>query len=168
MRRKSDLSPLRRPGGVPGLRFAPLVLWLEDDHGLQHGERRRVGRGFGPARLAQHVLHFRKLADDPVRDLEHLLGLGDGDARHGGGHVEDGPLLQGRHEFRAQLEIDRDRDDHHGQGACDHDPLTAQGPGCHGIVDPDQKPADGVFVLRVDGAHKNGVGEPGKPARVGS
>ncbi len=158
-------SPIRRPGGIPGIRFAPLGLGLEDDHGLQHGKRRRVGGSLGPARLAQHVRHFGKLPDHPVRELEHLLGLGDGDARHGGGHVEDGPFFQRRHEFRAQLEIDRNRDDHQGKSARDHHPFPAQGPERHGVVDPDQKAADGVFLFGVNRAHKKRVDHPGEPPR---
>ena len=117
---------------------APLGLGLEDDHRLQHGQRRRVGRRLGPAGLSQHVGHLRELLDDSVRDLQQFLGFGDGDARHGRWHVEDGALLQGRHEFRAELEIDRDSGDHQDQRNRDHQPPPAQGPDRHRLVHPHQ------------------------------
>ena len=44
--------------GVMPLR--PLFLRLEHDDGFQHVEPGRVGRGLGPARLAENPLDFRK------------------------------------------------------------------------------------------------------------
>ena len=104
------------------------VLGLQDDHGLQHGERCRVGGRVRPSCFAQHVLHLRELLDDPVGHLQELLRFSDGDARHGGGHVEDGALFQRGHEFRAELHVDGDRNDHQRQGARDHTPFPAQCP----------------------------------------
>ena len=118
--------------------------------------------------LPSTSVHLRELLDDPVGDLEQLLGFGDGDARHGGGHVEDGSLLQGRHELRAEFEIDRDGGDHQSHGSGDHHPLPAQRPGRHRVVDPDQETADGVFLLGPDACPRKRRWRPGRARPAGS
>ena len=96
----------------------PVFPVFEADGGLNHGERRRVGGGFGPARLAEDIVHLGKGADDAVRLLQEVFRFGDGDARHGGGHIEQIAFIQGRHELRAQpgQGIDADGQNHQGQG----------------------------------------------------
>ncbi len=117
--RENGPRPAGRPRRVPGVRLPPLGLRLQGDHGLQHGQRRGVGGRLGATGLAQHAVDLGELLDDPVGHLQQLLRFGDGDARHGGGHVEDRPLLQRRHELRAESEIDRHRDDYQGERSPD-------------------------------------------------
>ncbi len=100
--------------GLSGQARTPVFPVLEADRGLDHGQRRRVGGGIGPAGFPEDVLHLGKGADDAVGLLEDIFRLGDGDARHGGGHIEQVAFIQGRHELGPQMHqgIDGDR---HGQ-----------------------------------------------------
>ena len=52
---------------------APLARVLEDDGGLDHRQRCRVGSGLRSSDLAEHRLHFGKGADDLVGLLQDLL-----------------------------------------------------------------------------------------------
>ena len=70
----SSLSCLERHAG------APLGFGLEVDHGLEHLQRRRVGRGLGAARLAEDLGHLRDLLQQPVLHLQELGGDRDGAA----------------------------------------------------------------------------------------
>ena len=98
-----------------------------------------------------------------------VLRLGDRHARlHRRRHVEDGPLVERRHELGAELQVDRDGgdDEEHahgdgGLGVAQHEPA---GP----LVDPVQQPADGVLLLRVVLAHQRLRGEPGQRPAAGS
>ena len=56
----------------------PLVGRLERDDGLDHRQRRRIGRSLGTADLAEHRIDFGHLADHPVGLLQDLARLGDG------------------------------------------------------------------------------------------
>src|SRR5207253_8033025 len=44
---QDPLSPLRRPGAIPGIDAPPLRLGLESDDRLQHGKRGRIGGSLG-------------------------------------------------------------------------------------------------------------------------
>jgi hypothetical protein len=87
---------------VDGHPRAPLVLGLELDQGLDHGQRRRVGGGVGAADLAEHPLHLRQGRDQPIGLLQQLLRLADGQARQRGRHVHQVALVQVRHELGAE------------------------------------------------------------------
>jgi len=66
----------------------PLVFRLEQYGGLEHGQRRRIGRGFCPSRFAVHAFDFRHGLDDTVCDLEQIGGLVQRDTGQSGRHVE--------------------------------------------------------------------------------
>jgi len=106
----------------------------------------------------------RELLDDAIRDLEQFLGFGDRDAGHGGRHVKQRPFLKRGHEFPSQLEIDWDGRDDKDESGCDDNPFPAERPCSHGLVEPDQEPADGMCFLRMNSAYENGVRCPAQPA----
>jgi hypothetical protein len=47
------------------------------------------------------MMHFIETADQLIRGLKEFPSLGGGNAREGGGHVEQIPLVERRHELRA-------------------------------------------------------------------
>ena len=73
------------------------------DRGLEHFQRRGIGRGLGAAGLAVDALHFRYRLDQPIRALQQLGGLARGQPRQGGGHVEQIAFVQRRQELAAEL-----------------------------------------------------------------
>ncbi len=128
----------------------PLRAGFELDRGLHHAERRRVGGGLGPARLAEDAQHLREALQDPVLGGQQLAGLGHRDPGAGDRHVEDGPLVERRHELAAdpqrQDDGERDQEEVDEQGGF----LEAQGPADHRLVDPAQEARDRVFGLRLE------------------
>ena len=129
-----------------------MVLGLEIDDGLEHLDRRRIGRRGGAAGLAEHARNFGKAFDDAVRGLQQLGGLGDRHARHADRHVHQRALIQGRHEFRAEpLERDH-RGGEHEQGDQDGRQARAQHAGDDRPVKPDQRPVDRIARLGKDAA----------------
>ena len=76
--------------------------------------------------------------EDAVLRLKQALGLRDGNAGHGGGHVEQHAFIERRHELRAQPAKDRDGDGHQRDGGGDDRPFPAQRPCRHGVVKPDR------------------------------
>ena len=71
-------------------------------------------------------------------------------AGHRHRHVEEGPLVEGRHELRPQLHERIDRHGQDDQGQDDHALPEAQGHPGHRLVEAVQDPADGIFLLRTD------------------
>ena len=99
-----DAGELQRPvhlldEAVDGHARAPFLLRLEVDDGLEHLDRRRVGGGLRPARLAVDRRHLRERADDAVLRLQQLGRLGDRQPRQGGRHVEQRALVEVGHEL---------------------------------------------------------------------
>ena len=163
--RKIDLA---QPGAQPEYHvgtFRHSDLGLERDHGLEHRQGSGIGRRVGPAGLAQDVVDLGEALDDPVGHLEDLLGFGDGDARHGRGHIEKGPLVERRHELGAELEEDGNRGHDQQEGGADDEPRPLQRPAGDRVVDPHQEAADRVGLLVLDLADQDRVGRPAEPAR---
>ena len=142
----------------------PLRLRLEGDDRLEHGQGSGVGRGLGPAGLAEDALHLGEFADDAVGHLKGLAGLVDGDPGHGRGHVEEGAFVERRHELRAELEVDGDGQDDDQDRRGDDRLRPAERPSRRRLVDPDQEAADRVLFLGPDGADQDGVRRPRQPA----
>ena len=123
-----------------------------------------------PARpaLPEHALHLREGLDDPVRHLQQPPGLGDRDARHRGGHVEERALLERRHELRAEREED-------GYGGDDQQERRRRSPAtCSAATrrPPARRRASGSRLtgwrlLLPHPADENGVGDAAEPARDG-
>jgi hypothetical protein len=115
---------------------------------------------------ARPAVDFRKAHQDLVLHLQCLLRLGHRHARlHGRRHVEQRALAQGRHEFRTELEVDRQGQcdnrqagDHRELGVPDHESAWS-------LVDPVQEVADGVPFLGVVLAHHDLAGQPGERSR---
>ena len=82
---------------------APLGLRLELDRGLDHFQRRRIGRGFGAADLAVYRFDFRHGADQAVGLLQQLGRLAGRDAGQGRGHEQQIAFVQRRQEFAADI-----------------------------------------------------------------
>ena len=96
----SDLSiSWIRPSTVRPGRHS--LLGLEVDDGLEHLDRRRVGGGLSPARLAVDGRHLGERADDAVLGLQQLGRLGHRQPRQGGRHVEQRALVEVGHELGA-------------------------------------------------------------------
>ena len=87
--------------------LAPFFLGSELDRGLDHRDRRRVGRRLRSADLPEDATHLRELAEHAILHLELPLGFLDGDVRKRDRHVEDVALVQGRHEFVSELQRQR-------------------------------------------------------------
>ena len=160
------LQEVRSPGTVPARLLAPLVLGLEDDHGLHHGEGRRIRGRVGAARLAEDPGHLGHGADEAVLHLEDLLCLGLAQPRQRGGHVEQGPLVQGRHELAAQGDEGRDGGQDQQRGHGDGGLGVAQHEAAGPFVDPVEEDADGMPLLRVVLADDDLGGRPGQPPRL--
>ena len=79
----------------------PLVLRLELDGGLEHLQRRRIGRGLRPAGLGEHARDFGYRLDQAIGLLQELRNLSRRDARQRRWHVQQVTLVQRRHEFTA-------------------------------------------------------------------
>src|SRR5207247_5373365 len=79
---------------------------------FHHGERGRVGRGFGSSSFSEDSFYFGETPEHLVLRLQNLAGLRDRHARQGRGHVEQNTFVEWGHELRAQTEIHGDRDCH--------------------------------------------------------
>ena len=120
------------------------------DGGLHHAERRRVGGGFGPAGLAEDRFDLGKAFQDLVLHGKEPAGLGHGDAGAADRHVEDGALIERRHELAAdaqhQNDAERNQQKVDEQGGFPE----AQHPADDRLVDPFQKARDGVGGFRFE------------------
>ena len=150
----------------------PVFPVFQPDGGLDHAQGRRVGGGVGPAGLAEDVLHLGKGANDAVRLLKDVFRLGDGDARHGGGHIQQVALIQGRHELGPQVHQGIDGDRHGQEGRQDGGLGKAHDDPQHRPVHHHGGPGHGILLIRDDLApdeieHENGNqgdGQDGGPA----
>ncbi len=88
---------------VVELPFGPVLLGTQRDDALHHVQRRRVGRGVGPAGLAHDHLHLGESPQQRVAGLEVVGGLGHRRPRHRHRHVENAPFVQRRHVVDADL-----------------------------------------------------------------
>ena len=90
--------------GIPAIamKVPPLFFGLQDHRGLHHAHRRRISCGFRFPDLAEDALHFRKLRQELVLNLEVLRRLRHGDAGKRDRHVENRAFIQRGHEFRTQ------------------------------------------------------------------
>ena len=142
-----------------------MILRLQDDDRLHHGEWRRIGRGLRAARLAHDGEYFRELLDDAVLHLHQLLCLGDRDPGHRRRHVKQSALIERRHEFGPELLVDRNRDHDYRNRPGNHKVFPAQRPAADGVVEPHQDPADGVILFRMDLADQDRIHNTGQPQR---
>ena len=79
---------------MPGRHCRPR---LEHDRRLDHLDGRRIGRGVGPAELAEHPLDLGKRLQLPVHLLEDPAGLSRRQPGQRRRHVEDRALVHLRH-----------------------------------------------------------------------
>ena len=82
--------------GVAGQKLAlgPEVAGAEVHHGLDHVHRRGIGRGLGPAGLADDHVDLGEPAEDHVARLEVVDRLGHRGPGHGDRHVHHHPLVE--------------------------------------------------------------------------
>ena len=124
-----------------------MLAWLELDRGLEHLQRRRVGRRLGAAGLAKDALHLRHGLDHPAADLQQLGRPLRRQARQGRRHVEQIAFVKLRQELATQPSQrpqrrgqSRQRNQHRGLGPAQH-PFQAR------PIDRDQRPRDRVLLL---------------------
>jgi hypothetical protein len=151
---------------VPGFDLRPILFGLQDDDGLHHGEGRWVRGGIGAAGLAHDGFDLGEAADDAVLQLKKLLRFRDRDARQGGGHEQESPFIEGRHEFVTQLLEDRDGNRDHGEGGGDDKPFPAQAPRADGLIQADEHAADGVCLFGINRSHDDPVHQAAEPERT--
>ncbi len=156
------LQPVRSPIRVPARPRPPLGLGLELDHGLHHRERRRIGGGLRPPRLPVHARHLGEGAQYSILRLQESGGLGDRDPRERGRHVEDGALVQGRHELRAEPPIDRDRRQERHDREPDHRPRMPEHEPGHRQIHAMEEPAHRMVFLAMDGAGRQPRSPPAR------
>jgi hypothetical protein len=87
---------------IPALAPRPFLRRLERDNSLKHRERSWVRWALEAACLAEHPVYFGEGFEDPVHPLKHVLRGGVAHTWHRDGHVQQRPLVQGRHELAAQ------------------------------------------------------------------
>jgi hypothetical protein len=143
--------------------MAPLGRRLERDHCLEHRQRRRIGAGIGPPRLAEHAIHLRELLDRPVAHLQERLRCADRDAGHRRRHVDQRALRERRHELRSEVREDRHRDGDERDGAADHRPFPPQRPADDWLVEPHEETADEVRLFGPDPADNRRVRDAAEP-----
>ena len=130
----------------------PLGLRLQVDHRLEHLQGRRVRRRLGPPRLPVDQLHLGNPLQQPVLDLQQPAGFRDGKSRHRDGHVKQRPLVEWRHELRAQLHEGEHGEGQQDAGARNDGFAEREGKPDRRLVDPVQDDADWVLVLGPDPA----------------
>ncbi len=131
----------------------PPLLWgFELHHGLDHVERRRIGRGLGASDFPEDVLDLGHGADELVGLLQDLLRLTRRERRECGRHVHEIPLVELGHELGAEPgDWPKSRQRHHDR-RCDQGPGVGQSDADKGPIGGDQQTVDGVSVLRKDAA----------------
>ena len=129
------------------VRIGPLIPGFELHGRFQHGQRRRIGRGLDAAHLAEDRFYLGKGFQYPVRLLHEFLGLGDGDAREGRGHVKHVALIQRRHEFTADSGYRIGRSGQQQDGYDQALPAPPDDFVQRRFVDKEQEPVHRVFVL---------------------
>ncbi len=102
-RRLDPLGQLRLR--IPPLHRAPLGLVLQNDRGLHHRERRRIGGRLRASGLPEHAFDFRERLQDAVLRLQQLLRLRHGDSRQRRRHVQDRAFVERGHELGAELPV---------------------------------------------------------------
>ena len=109
----------------------PLVPGLEPDRGLEHFERRGVGRGIGAAGLAEHAFDLGHGLDEPVGLLEQHPRFGGRNSGQRRGHVQQIAFVHRWHELAAGL-ADRPK------ARCKHKARDKQG-----LLGPGEHPVEG-------------------------
>src|SRR6516164_2996740 len=143
----------------------PLRSRLEYDYGFLHGKWRRICRRFGATSLPENLFYFRELLEHRVAHLQNALCLRDGNTGHSGGHVENGSLIERRHELTAKLQEDWDSEHHQHEGRCQHQPLATERPSDYWFVSAHQDSTDGMMILGLNSADQQGIGKPAQPIR---
>ncbi len=134
----------------PGHAGPPLLGRLERDDGFKHGERRGVGGRFGLAGLAENPVHFRNGSQQTVLDLQNACRFRYGHARHGGGHEKNRPLVERRHEFRAEFVERKIRRRPISPAQPGREPSKPQHETHDGLIDPNEKTVHRIFGFRRD------------------
>ena len=154
-----------RPRGKEPLFRRPLGHRLELHNRFHHRERRGIGRCVGPARLAVDRNDLGEPLQDAILRFHQPLRLGHGDAGECGRHVQDRSLVQRRHEFVTELQVDGDgrgHDDRCQRNGCLR---MTQHESTWPLVQPEQHATDGVFLLGVIFPDKYAVHQSCEPTR---
>src|SRR6516164_6755278 len=129
----------------------------------QVGTRRHLERGLGATGLSEHMVDLGEASQYAVGRLQQSFGLGNGDAGHGGGHVEDGAFVKRRHELRTQAEEHRNGYGNHGHSRGYDDPLPAERPPHDRLVGPHKPAGYEVLIFRADPAYQQRIHRPAEP-----
>ena len=125
----------------------PLGTRLQAHDGLDHRQRRGVGRRLAAAHLAEDRHDLGVLAQSAVLDLERPLRLLDGDVGERDGHVEEVALVERGHELAAEPREEREGRDERGKTDGDRRLGVPQSHVHERLVDSDERARDGVAML---------------------
>ena len=123
---------------------------LQVHDGLEHREWGWVGRRVETSRFAEYALDLGESLDHLILPLKDVSRGGVAHTGNAGRHVEQGALVERRHEFAAEELHYRHRESHEHERAEDHRPAEAQGEAADRIVEPAQHAADRIVVLVAD------------------
>ena len=139
------LEPARpvRKNPLDGYEFV-LHFGPQGNRRLDHGQRCRVRRGFSAADFSVGREHLGEALNDLIRLLQQFLGLGDGNARQGGRHVEEIAFVERRHELAAEPTERIDGHDEHDDGQQQRALAPSQHHADERVVHPDEEPAERV------------------------
>lgn len=126
------------PGGTVG---------AELDDGFDHRHGGGIGGGFGATDFAVDGENFGEGGDELVGLLEDFLGLGDGEGRIGGGHVEEVAFVERGHELGADAGEGVVGGGEAGECEEDDQGRKAHGELEEGGVKPLEEVGDGALVL---------------------
>ena len=130
----------------------PFALGLELDRGFDHRQGCGIGRGVRAAELAEDVLDFGKGAQDPIRLLHDLGGLGDGDAGQRGRHVEQVAFPEPGHELGTEAHPRQCGQGQPQDRGTENEDLEAHCACQQRPVQPSEQPADRMLVERANPA----------------
>ena len=123
----------------PGHSRSPLREGLEGHDRFEHRERRWIGGGLCLPCFAEDGLHFRKLLQLPVLDLQDSCRLIYRHPWHGGRHVEHCAFVERRHEFLPEFQKRKDCQREEERRTSEHQPPMMQHESHCGFVKGDQE-----------------------------
>ena len=99
------------------------------------------------AGLAEHAFHLGERSDQRIGLLQQLLGLGHGNSRQGGGHVQQVAFIERRHEFRTQPAPRKERYKKNQHGNSNDEERVFERASNQRAVEFDEKTTERIFIF---------------------